>query len=202
MQVTNCVLRYINSVPAQGLFFSSFSTLQLKAFSDSNRATCVTTRRSVTGDCIFLGDSLISQRSKKQTIVSHSSTEAEYRAHMSTVCELQQLTYLLRDLCLSFITPALLYCDSQSARHVATNFSFHERTKHIDIDCHVVREKLQAHLFHLLPVPSSSQLADMLIKSLDPQSLSLLLSKLGVHNIHSHLERGVLEYLYLTHYNY
>lgn len=184
MKAVQRVLRYIKGAPAQGLFFPASSTLQLKAFSDSDWATCVTTRKSVTGYYVFLGDSLISWRSKKQTTVSRSSTEAEYRALVSTVCELQWLTYLLKHLHLPFITPAMLYCDSETARHIAANSSFHERTKHIGIDYHVVREKLQARLFHLLPVPSSAQLADILTKALDPQPFSLLLSKLGVHNIH------------------
>lgn len=64
----------------------------------------------------------------------------------------------------SFITPALLYYDNDSARHIAANTTFHERTKHIDIDCHIVREKPQAELFHLLYIPISAQLANIFDK--------------------------------------
>ena len=76
--------------------------------------------------------------------MSRSSLEAEYRAFASTTCELQWLTYLLNDLKVSCSYLAVLYYDNQSALRIAANPIFHERTKHLDIDCHLVREKAQA----------------------------------------------------------
>lgn len=78
----------------------------------------------------------------------------------------------------SFKQPALLCCDNASARHIASNSSFHEHTKHIDLDCHLVPEILNQHLFHLLPITSSQQLADVFTKPLNakpfsPTSLSM-----------------------------
>lgn len=115
---------------------------------------------------------------KKQNTVSRSSSEAEYRALATSTCELQWLSYLLTDLNITCSRPAVLYCDNQSALHIAANPVFHERTKHLEIDCHIVREKSQAGLMRLLPVPSSHQLADMFTKALPPRLFHSNLSKL------------------------
>ena len=87
------VLRYLKSAPGQGIFLPSKSDLQLHAYCDSDWASC-----PITGYFITLGSSPISWKTKKQTIVSRSSAEAEYRSMANTACELIWLRTLLRDL--------------------------------------------------------------------------------------------------------
>ncbi|MCI03083.1 copia protein, partial [Trifolium medium] len=178
------VLKYLKSCPGRGLFFPRASPLQLFGFSDADWAGCKDSRRSISGQCFFLGQSLISWRTKKQLTVARSSSEAEYRALASATCELQWLLYLLQDLRIACAKPPVLYCDNQSALHIAANPVFHERTKHLDIDCHIVREKLLSGVMKLLPVSSKAQLADFFTKSLLPQPFSLLLAKMGMLDIY------------------
>ncbi|XP_019429682.1 PREDICTED: uncharacterized protein LOC109337215 [Lupinus angustifolius] len=94
-QALTRILKYIKETLVQGLFYPSNSTLQLKAFSDSDWATCTNSRRYVSRFCVFLGNSLVSWKSKKQSNVARSSSEAEYSELATTSCELQWLTFNL-----------------------------------------------------------------------------------------------------------
>uniref|UniRef100_A0A2N9G7K3 CCHC-type domain-containing protein n=1 Tax=Fagus sylvatica TaxID=28930 RepID=A0A2N9G7K3_FAGSY len=172
------ILRYIKGTMFHGLHFSAHSTLDLCAYSDADWAGDPTDRRSTTGFCFFLGDSLISWRSKKQHIVSRSSTEAEYRALADTTSELLALRWLLEDMGVTHSSPTVIHCDNRSAIQIAHNDVFHERTKHIEIDCHLVRHHLSAGILHLLPVSSSDQTADIFTKTFPPGRFRDLVSKL------------------------
>ncbi|XP_028098520.1 uncharacterized protein LOC114298187 [Camellia sinensis] len=185
MEAALRVLRFIKGTPGQGLFFPAINNLELKAYCDSDHASCPTTRRSTTGYCVLLGYSLVSWKSKKQPIVARSSTEAEYRAMANICLEITWLRYILQYLRVKQKGPTLLHCDNQVALHIAANPVYHERTKHIEIDCHIVREKLQAGEISPIYISSQDELADIFTKALGRDSFNYLSHKLGLLNIHS-----------------
>jgi hypothetical protein len=178
------VVRYLKQHPGKGLFFPRDSDIQVLGYSDADWAGCLDTRRSTSGYCFFIGTSLVSWKAKKQVTISRSSSEAEYRALSTATCELIWILFLLRDLKITCHKPPVLYCDSQSAMHIASNPVFHERTKHLEIDCHLVREKLQQGLLKLLPISTDEQLADFLTKALPSPKFNHFVSKLGMIDIY------------------
>ncbi|KAF5459175.1 hypothetical protein F2P56_023153 [Juglans regia] len=123
------ILKYIKAAPGQGILLSSSSSLQLRAYCDSDWVSCPDTRRSITGYCIFLGASLVSWKSKKQSVVSLSSVEAEYRSMASTCSEITWHKYLLNDIWIHHSQPVSLYCDNQAALHIAANPVFSRKNK-------------------------------------------------------------------------
>ncbi|RVX04557.1 Retrovirus-related Pol polyprotein from transposon TNT 1-94 [Vitis vinifera] len=174
------ILRYLKGTLFHGLFYSAQSPLVLRAFSDADWAGDPTDRRSTTGYCFLLGSSLISWRSKKQTFVARSSTKAEYRALADTTSELFWLRWLLKDLGVSTSSATPLYCDNQSVIHIAHNDVFHERTKHIEIDCHFIRYHLVHGALKLFSVSSKGQLANIFTKSLPKRRTRDLVDNLNL----------------------
>ncbi|XP_068645285.1 uncharacterized mitochondrial protein AtMg00810-like [Aristolochia californica] len=159
------ILHYLRGTVHRGLLFSSTSDLVLTGYSDADWAGDPTDQKSTTGYCIFLGNSLVAWKSKKQSVVSCSSAVAEYRAMATTTAELIWFLRLLEELGFHQLSATPIFCDNQSAIQIAKNPVFHERTKHIEIECHFVRHHYLQGSLTLPQVSSTSQLADVFTKS-------------------------------------
>ncbi|XP_075083125.1 uncharacterized protein LOC142166962 [Nicotiana tabacum] len=151
------LLRYLKGSFVFGLFFSNSSDLSLKVYCDSDWASCADSRRSVTGFCVFLGDSLVSRKFKKHPVVSFSSAETEYRAISKAAAEVTWLSRLFSDFYLPSSSHIPLYCDNQAALYIARNLVFHERTKHIELNRHFVTGKIGDGWISLGHVSSDAQ---------------------------------------------
>jgi hypothetical protein len=160
-----CILCYVKGSLFHGLHFSSHSSLDLCVYSDDDWAGDPIDRRSTTGYCFLLGDSLISWRSKKQFVVARSSIEAEYHALADTTSKLIWLCWLLHDMGVSQTSSSPIFCDNRSAIQIAHNDVFHECTKHIEIDYHFERHHLLQGTLCLCPIASANQLADVFSKA-------------------------------------
>ena len=185
------MVRYLKGTHDQGILLRADSDLTLQGWCDSDWAACPLTRRSLTGWIVFLGQSPVSWKTKKQQTVSRSSAEAEYRSMASVTCELKWLKVLLLSLGVHHPKAIPLFCNSQSTLHIARNPVFHERTKHIEIDCHFVRDAIIDGLIAPSYVTTKAQLADIFTKALGKQQFDFLVSKLGILDpSHAQLEGG------------
>lgn len=99
-------------------------------------------------------------------------------------CELTWLRHILQDLRVFDKEPALLYCDNKAALHIAANPVFHKCTRHIEMDCHYIRDKIQEGAVETRFVKSGNQLADVLTKPLGKDMFISMIRKLGVQDIH------------------
>ncbi len=115
---------------------------------------------------ILLNGNIINWNSKKQATVSLSTAEAEYMAISAVVQELKWLTYLLNEMKLKVKLPITLFCDNQAAISISENDVQHNRTKHIDIRHHYIRDEIKNKFVQLKWIQSSDQLADIMTKGL------------------------------------
>ncbi|GJS22982.1 ribonuclease H-like domain-containing protein [Tanacetum coccineum] len=138
------VLRYLRETTDLGLQLFRSTTSQLIAYSDADWAGCPARRRSTSGYCVFLSDNLLTWSSKRQDTLSRSSAEVEYRGVTNAIVETSWIRNLFYELYTPLFTTTLVYCDNVSVVYMSANPVQHQRTKHIDIDIHFVRDKVAA----------------------------------------------------------
>ena len=162
------VLRYIKGTLNQKLTFrkSQNGPLQLLGHSDSDWASSKDDRKSITGYCFTLNPAgpIIAWKSRKQPTVALSSCEAEYMALTNATQEAMFLLYLTRDFGQKSRLPIMIMGDNQGSLDMVRNDISNDRSKHIDIKHHYIRDKHREGLIDTKHVSTNNNIADLFTK--------------------------------------
>ncbi|RVX13746.1 Retrovirus-related Pol polyprotein from transposon RE1 [Vitis vinifera] len=186
MNVVMRILRYLKNAPRKGILFAKNVDHQsIEVYTDADWAGAVDDRRSTSGYFTFVGDNLVTWKSKKQNVVARSSAEAEFRGMALGLCEALWLRLLLQDLGYLSRQPIRLFCDNKAACDIAHNPVQHDRTKHVEVDRFFIKEKLDDKIVELPKIRSENQLPDIFTKVVSSQVFSKFLDKLGMCDIYA-----------------
>jgi histone deacetylase 1/2 len=165
------ILRYVKANTKIGLSISRCKSLLVSGFSDADWAGSLDDRRSTWGFAIFLGSNLISWSARKQSTISRSSTEAEYKVVANATAEIMWVQILLKEIGIHALKYGKIWCDNLGSKYPSSNPVFHARTKHIEVDYHFVRERVTRGLLQIDFVPTGDQIADGFTKPITVRQL-------------------------------
>ena len=178
------ILRYIKGTLNYGLRYSAAGNeIKLSGYSDADWAGDLDTRRSTSGYVYQINGCTISWSSKRQITVAKSSTEAEYVALSTSTQEAIWLRVLLGDLGFKQRKPTVIFEDNQSSIELSKNPKFHNRTKHIDVSFHFVRERVADNSVEVKYCPTEDMAADMMTKGLTKAKFEKFRDMIGITNI-------------------
>ena len=174
------ILQYLQGTKEFELFYKKGEKSDLIGFIDSDYAGDQDDRTSTSGYVFILGSGVVLWSSKKQLIVTLSTTEAEFVAATSCVCQAIWLKRILEQLHFKRREPIAILCDNNSAIKLSKNPVLHGRSKHIDVKFHFLRDLTKAGTIKLIYCRSEDQLADIFTKPLKLPSFLKLREFLGV----------------------
>jgi len=166
------LLRYLYGTINYGLRYS-VGNLRLHEYSDVDWVGSVVDRKSMSRWCFSLGSASISWMSKRQKSVALSTTKAEYIAASMACCEVVWLRKLFSELFEHVLDTTVIYCDNQSGIHLSENLVFHNRSKHIDIKYHFIRDMVEQGAIRLQHIKIDEQVVDILTNTGEVQILNL-----------------------------
>ena len=172
-------MRYLKHTTDFGLFYPKACEFELLSYSDADFAGCKTDRKSTSGTCHFLGQSLVSWCCKKQNSVSLSITEAEYIAVGLACAQVLWMQQMLSDYGIT-LTKSPILCDNNSAICISKNPALHSRTKHIDVRHHFIRDHIDKGHVTVDYCPTGHQIADIFTKPLKEDDYVKFRRELGI----------------------
>jgi hypothetical protein len=181
-QAAKRILCYIQGTPMYGIHYTS-GIPHIVGYTDSDWAGDVDDRKSTSGFVFCLGSGPITWSCKKQHAHALSSTEAEYRAAVLASQEALWLRQLMTEFGFPPDRPTLLWCDNQSAIHISRNPVEHQRTKHIELHMHFIRQLIQDGVIALEYIPTTGQIADIFTKPFASPRFLQLRTMLGVTEV-------------------
>jgi hypothetical protein len=174
------VLKYLCGTVDYGLDCQRGDGVRLVGYTDLDWTGCVNDRKSTLGCCFGLGSTVVSWFSRKQKSVALSFAEDEYMAASQASCEALWLRKLLVGLFGVQLRPTMIYCDNQSCIKLLENLVFHDRSKHIEIRYHFIRDYVQRGAVELQYISIEEQVVDILTKALGSDKFVFFRDKFGV----------------------
>ncbi|GJU00314.1 putative ribonuclease H-like domain-containing protein [Tanacetum coccineum] len=179
LHVVKRIFRYLKGQPKLSLLYPKDSPFNLEAYIDSDYAGVSLDRKFTTGGCQFLGRRLISWQCKKQTIVTNSTTEAEYVAASSCCGQVSWIQNQMLDYGYNFMNTKI-FIDNESTICIVKNPVFHSKTKHIEIRHHFIRDSNKKNLIQMIKIHTDHNVADLLTKAFDVSRFQYLIAMLLV----------------------
>ena len=184
-QAVNRVLRYLKGTTGLGITYKKIVKIDFVLYTGSDFAGCRVDYRSTIGYCTLIRGNLVTWRSKKQSVISKSSTKAEFHAMSKGIDEVMWIWNILDELKIPCIKPIDICCDNKSAISIAHDPVYHDRMKHVNIDRFYIQYHLEQGILKTDYVSSEEQCADIFTKGLPTKAMGYLTFKLGMRNMHS-----------------
>ncbi|KAH9678967.1 retrovirus-related pol polyprotein from transposon RE1 [Citrus sinensis] len=185
MEAVYRILRYLKLTPGKGLMYRKNNKREIDVYADADHAGNIMDRCSTSGYCSYVWGNLVTWRSKKQSVVSQSSGESEFRSLAMGICEGIWIHRLLRELGMIDKQPIRLFCDNQAEISNAKNPAHHDRMKHVEIDRYFILEKIENNTVHIVYIPTQHQTTDIFNKALPRTRFEELSCKLSMYNLYN-----------------
>jgi hypothetical protein len=174
------ILRYVKGTTKFGMFYRKGGDTEFCGYTDSDYAGDQDDRKSTSSYVFMMNSSAISWSSKKQPVVTLSTTEAEFIVAASGACQVVWLRRILKSLTHVLSGPTVVYCDNISAIRLSKNPVMHGRSKHIDIRFHFLRDLVKDGVIELTQCSTHEQVADIMTKPLKIEVFSKIRESMGV----------------------